>query len=798
MANILASYDWIKEHLKTDASVAEFAKKMTDAGNSVEHIHDVAEAYNGIVVGRILVVDAHPNADKLRVVTVDVGKKVQIVCGGLNLEVDQLVCVALPGAKVRWHGEGELIELKEAELRGVQSFGMICAPDEVGFEKLQAGEKMIWDLTNVTDAKPGTPLVKALGLEDTLFDIEVTTNRPDAMSIVGQAREASACGLGKFEMRKSKFETSGKSEGKNGKMDLKVSVKDKDLCPRYQAVVIEGVKVAPSPWWMQKRLLLSGHRPINNVVDVTNYVLHELGQPLHAFDADTLEGQEIIVRKAKKGEKILALDGKEYELDASMLVIADAKKPVAVAGVMGGELTGTKEGTTRLVIESAVFDAVSVRRTARTLNLYSDSSSLFEKGLSPEATTGAIERAIELICELTGGHVASVIYDARAEKYKPEVYPYDAKRISDVIGLDVPEKKQKEILEALGFVIDGKKATVPYWRDHDIEDAIDLAEEVARVVGYANVPSVIPTGEIPVTLPDPKIVWERKLKNILKGAGVSEVYSNAFVSEAILGKYKIPLDAASKLENPLTDEWVYMRPTLVPSMLTVIEENQRRFEAAALFELNHVHHPRKGDIPSEDWRLLIAGYGPDGGAQAFRYVKGILERVLREAGVAAVSFESGGADDHFHPGRSAKVIAGKDMVGTIGELAPHYAQAFGIDRRVVLADLNLDHLLPHLGAGKRYQPTPEFQDLIRDLSFVLPERKTHAEVQAALVGVDPLISSVSLVDVYQGKGIEAGQKSMTYRLSLRASDRTLSSDEADAVMNSVGKMLTSDFGAILR
>ncbi len=816
--NILVSYNWLKEYLKTSVKPGEFVRRMTEVGNSVEHVDDVSERFANMVVGKVLEVNAHPNADKLRVANVLISPPfrggdgggdnvVQIVCGGSNLEVDQSVAVALPGAMVKWHGEGELVEIKETELRGVNSFGMICAPEEIGFEKLHIGDpstgsgpsRMIWDLTGITNVKPGTPLAKALELDDLIFDIEATTNRPDAMSIVGLAREASAAGLGTFTWKAAKAP-------KAGKLKLNVQVEAKDLCPRYQAIVIEGVKVGPSPWWLQKRLLFSGHRPINNVVDVTNYLLHELGQPLHAFDADKLAGEKIIVRTAKAGESIKALDGKEYKLDSSMLVIADAENPVAVAGVMGGELTGTTESTTRIVIESAIFDSVSVRRTARSLNLYSDSSSLFEKGLSTESTTPALHRAVELICELTGGHVASSIADVRAKPYKALAFPYDPLRVSQLIGVDVNPKQQKEILTGLGFVISppprggaggGGHIMVPYWRDHDIEASVDFSEEVARMIGYDTLPSVLPQGVIPTPPLDQILVWERRLKTHLKNAGLTETYSNAFVSAADLSKLDITLDAVVHIQNPLSEDIAYMRPSIWPSMLNAVEQNQHRFPHAELFEIAMVHEPRKGDIPGEHQRLALAVYDHDGAA-AFRRLTGLLERVLRESGAEAFTFRAVNNAPYLHPGRSALVTVGDETCGTIGELAPLYVTRFGIDKRVALVDIDLDRLLPHLGHGKKYQPVSTFQDTVRDISFVVSERSTYAELVAAVQGADPLIQEVTLLDVYQGKGIEPGKKSIALRLNLRANDHTLSSEEADVVIKKITDLLQKQFSAIIR
>jgi phenylalanyl-tRNA synthetase beta chain len=794
--NILASYGWIKEYLKTDLSPEDFAKKTTAAGNGVERIHDLASSLQKMVVGVVKVVKPHPNANKLRIAEVDIGGKVvEIVCGGVNLADGQKVAVALPGSMVRWHGQGDLVEIKETELRGSKSFGMICAAAEIGFEKLPAGDHDIWDLSAITDTKAGTPLAKALGLDDVIFDIEVTSNRPDCKSIVGQALEGGAATGGKFAFRMS-------PKIKEGKAKLKVSVKDFDLCRKYEAVMIEGVKVGPSPWWVQKKLLLAGHRPINNVVDVTNLVLHELGQPMHAFDADKLEASELVVRRAKKSESMKALDGKDYDLTEKMLVIADAKKPVAIAGVMGGMETGTTAGTTRVILESATFDPVSVRRTSRALNLASDSSLLFEKGLSTEATGFALARAVELILELAGGSVASKVWSDQAAPYKAPAFPFDPAQASQLIGVDIPEKKQLAMLTSLGFKVakKGKKysVTVPWWRDHDIETSRDFVEEIARLYGYANVPSKLPEGELPDTTPDAAIVWERRAKDILKASGLTETYAYAFVSEQQLGRYAIPVEAAVKISNPLSSEQEYMRPSLVPTMLTAIEANQAMFPEMSLFELAPVYLPNKKDIPTHALRLVVAVTGKDGYA-AFRNAKGTLERLMRELGIKKWRLERDNKDERWHAGRSAAIHAGEHQhVGVIGEISPAVAKAFGIDGRAVLVDLDFESLVPMCSVAKSYRPIPTYPEVKRDLAFVVGERMEYGEIERELKKSSPLLHEVELFDLYRGKGVEAGKKSMAVHLAFRSNEKTLDANEVDAEMKKLGEVITRTFDGILR
>lgn len=795
--NIFASYNWIKEYLDTKDSAEEFARKITLSGSGVENIIYEAKVFEGMVVGEVKELKAHPNADKLQIAVTSIGKKkVEIVCGGVNLREGMLVPVALPGSKVRWHGEDEWTELKETEVRGTKSHGMICAAEELSLDKLQLGEKDIWDITDFTSSKAGTPLAEALGYNDVVFYTEVPTNRPDAMSIIGLAREGYAVTGDDFEI-KSATATEVPQKAK----ELKIEVAEKDLCPRYQAIVIENIEVGPSPWWFQKRLLAAGHRPINNIVDITNYVLHEYGQPLHAFDYDLLEGAKIVVRKAKKGEKILALDGEEYELGSDQLVIADAKKPVAVAGVMGGEVTGVTEKTKTIVFECAAFDPVSVRKTARALNLMSDSQQLFEKGLSTESTSAALMRAVDLTLDLAGGNVASKGYDVRQGAYKPLKFPFDPKRAEALIGVSIKEAEMIKILKALGFESKKKgdiyEIEVPYWRDHDIEASVDFTEEVARVYGYDNLPSVIPIGEIPKRVMEPELVWERRVKELLRGAGLIEVFSNSFISEIELARYGIDPKSTLRLANPLSSDHEYMRTSLVPSMLTAVEANQGEAPEAELFEVSRVYTPKKGDLPDEELRLLIAVYESDG-ERAFLKVKGIMERLFCESSNCEWSLERGVKDDRWHVGRSATVTIGGDEVGVIGEVSREVAKKFGIDRRVCLVDLDFSVLLPHLSVSKCYIPVPEFPSVKRDLAFVLKNDVEYKAVREAILDIDPLLSSVDVFDVYTGKGVKDNEKSLAVHLEFQADDRTLEGEEIDKVVEKIIQMLKKSFSADIR
>ena len=795
LMNILASYNWIKEYLETDLSAEEFARKTTAAGNSVDRMERLADRFDKMVVGCVTSVHAHPNADKLKIAKTDIGTEiVEIVCGGENLTEGQRVVVGLPGARVRWHGQGELIELTKTKIRGVESYGMICAVSEIGFEKIPAKEKEIWDITEITTAKSGTSLADALDMDDVIFDIEVTSNRPDCKSIIGQAREGGAV-IGKG-FRGAK----GFKGDKGFKSSWHIEIKEPTLCPKYSAVLIKNVKVRPSPWWLQKKLLFAGHRPINNIVDVTNYVLHEYGQPLHAFDADTLTGEKLVVRKAKKNEKILALDGKEYALNAEMLVIADAKKALAIAGVMGGQESGTTGETTSVLIEAATFDPVSVRRTARALNLYSDSQLLFEKGLSTEATGPALARAIELIQQVAGGEVSEVMTE-EAKPYESRVLTFDPEKANALMGIKLEEKEMLSILVRLGFDVVKNSTTlsIPFWRDHDIEHSVDFVEEIARIYGYENFPARLPEGTLSTLRQDSRITWELRVKQILSGAGLTEAYSYAFVSEEQLKKYGLDVDQAVKLRNPLSVEQEYLRTSLIPSMLATIAENQMRFSSADLFELAPVYHIQKNDIPDQPIRLVVAFYGKDG-AKLFSRAKGFVERLFRETGIRTCEWiRPDKMDVNFHAGRTAKVqVNGTACVGMVGHVSAQTARAYGVDVDVVIGSFNFDVLLPLFTNANIFAPLPQFPSVKRDLAMIVAERTEFASIAVRVKKSSPLIESCELFDVFRGGDLESGKKSIAIHLSFRSNDRTLEAKEVDVELDHVRAMLENEFGAMMR
>ncbi len=855
--NILVSYNWLKEYLKTGLAPEEFASRVSLCGPSVERIHYQGADLDKIVVGKILGLEKHPNADKLRIVEVDIGRKLKVVCGGSNLVGGMKVAVALSGAKVKWHaptpiskintaqhdkpqklvwghGEGELVELKPTEIRGVKSEGMICAAEEIGLGE-QFPKKDDKEIVNLSDlsAKPGTPLSEALNLKDVIFDIEVTTNRPDMMSILGIGREAGTILKSPFTMPKI-LPLKGRDSGAS----LKVINNEPDLCGRYQAVVIEGVKVAPSPWWLKQKLATAGTRSINNVVDITNLVLWEMGQPLHAFDYEKLSDKTIIIRRAKKGEKIKALDGIEYKLSENNLVIADGKKPVAIAGVMGGEASGVTDGTRTIVLEAATFDPVSVRKTSRALNLRSESSNLFEKGLSTEATNAALARAAELVIQLAGGKIASKIFDLREKDFKPKAVAMSVEKANKIMGVELEAEAMADILKRLGFVVSIKdgdiKAKAPYWREGDIEIEEDLIEEVARVYGYHRLPSELPIGAPPFGQATGSslykreagrdlFAWEKSAKQLAAAAGYDEVISYGMIGKAMMDAISssvIPAKAgiqAIKIANPLSTDLEYMRVCLLPGLLQAVAQNENNFSSAKIFELSRVYMPaKKGELPKEELHFAGINYGKPspssilplskgeegGGRELFYQAKGFAEIILEKFGISPSSIlplskgEEGGG--FMHPARSADIYIGKDWLGSYGEVHPVTAKNFGIESAVGLFYFDFDALLRHAKAHKAYSPIPEFPGIKRDISFSVDKKTEYEKIKQAMASAHALIAEVMPFDVYEGKGVAEGKKSIALHILFQSAHRTLEAKEADEAFDKIVSVLKKDFAAEIR
>ncbi len=820
--NLLVSYDWLKEYVGLKQKPEEFASKISLCGPSVEKIIPAAVDLEGIYVGKIIKIADHPKADKLKLVTVDLGratsKEQRIVCGGSNLYEGQIVAVAVPGAKVRWHGEGDLIELQPTEIRGEKSDGMICAAGEIGLGEAfpVKDDHEILDLNKEIPGmkvNPGTPLSQALGLaDDVLMDIEVTSNRPDSMGMVGIAREASAILKVPFIYSPTSLVLRPTSKTKNplvkggSEGGLNIKIDAKDACSRYIGTRIEGVKVGPSPWWLKRRLMSAGIRPINNLVDITNYVMYETGQPMHVFDADKLAGNTIHVRYAKQGEKMMALDGKTYALPDSVLVIADEEKPVAIAGVMGGEDTGSAEGTVNIILEAAAFDPVVVRRGSRKILLQSDSQLRFEKGLSQMGPEPAMARAIELVKELAGGEVVGASVDVQTKKYKPQSFSITVDEVNALIGVELKKTHMVEVLKSLGFKVKtvGNKlsAEVPWWRDHDIEAGRDLVEEIARVYGYGKIPAIVPM-DIAPRKSDAIIVWEDRIKDLLAGAGYTELYSYSFVSKDLLAKAGFNAQDLLHVQNPLTVELEVMRPSLIPQLLEAVAGNQERADTLRLFECSNVYLRQGGkkgnwsDLPDESPQCVI-GYIEHQNDSPWREAKGIVEYIFDSFDIKEVKWKKVSQDDLWHPGRGVQAYKDDFLLATVGEISPKYTEAFKIESRVGTAQLEMRNIIKFTKTHKSYSPPLPYPESKRDLAIVVDQNTEYRDIELAVLRADEKILAVQWFDTYEGKGVAEGKKSLAMHLTIGSAEKTLTSQEIDAVVNEALLACKEKFGAELR
>ncbi|MDD5438455.1 MAG: phenylalanine--tRNA ligase subunit beta [Patescibacteria group bacterium] len=819
--NLLVSYDWLKEYVSLKEKPEEFAARISLSGPAVEKIIPQGEELRGIVVGKVVKLSPHPQADKLSLVSVDIGHKqpINLVCGGTNLYVGQVVAVALVGAMVRWHGQGDLIELKPAQIRGVKSEGMICAASEIALgEAFPHEEREILDLgkelglannppliRGAGGINPGTPLADALGLSgDVVMDVEVTSNRPDCMGMVGMAREAAAILKHPFKWKEPVLSVS-KSKGK--KAGVKVTIDAKKACSRYIGVRINGIKVGPSPWWMKRRLMSAGVRPINNLVDITNYVMLETGQPMHVFDVAKLKGSEIRVRFARANEKMMALDGKTYQLDDKILVIADAERPVAIAGVMGGEETGATAKTTDIVLESACFDPVVVRKGSRKINLQSDSQLRFEKGLSQLSPPSAMARAIKLVLELAGGKVVGEPADVMPTAYKPVAYSVTTDEVNGLIGVEVKKTEMIDVLRRLGFKVSatGKhiKATVPWWRDHDVEMGRDLVEEIARVIGYAKIPSVVPIAVAPRQT-DQVIQWEDRLKDSAKAAGYTEVYSWSFVSEDLLRKASYDPKNLLHVLNPLSSDWSVMRPSLIPGLLQAVADNQEREKCLRLFECSNIYVRNDGqtsgpwkDLPDEvpEMAIMVKDTEDD---QPWRTAKGLLEHLFENFGISDVHWKRISRDNIWHPGRSAQAYKDNKLVATVGEIGPQMLETFKIKSRVGVIVINFREFISLAKVSKAYVPPMPYPEAKRDLAVVVDRNVEYGEIALSIRRADPRILDVQWFDTYEGKGVPDGKKSVAMHLTIGSPEKTLESSEVDGVLNNAILACQEKFKAEIR
>lgn len=793
------SMKWLSDYVTLDTTVKDFCAAMTMSGSKVEVATEEGSEIKNVVVGKLLSVVPHENSDHLVVCQVDVGQEqpIQIVTGAPNVKAGDIVPVALCGAELP-NG----VKIKKGKLRGVESNGMLCSLGELGLTvhdfpyAIADGIFLIQE-----DCQIGQDIHEAIGLNDTSVEFEITSNRPDCLSVTGLAREAAATYHVPLNLKKPTF------QGIDGNIQdaLQVEIQNKEKCPRYAAGIVKNVKIAPSPRWMRERLRASGVRPINNLVDITNYVMLEYGQPMHAFDLRYVKDGKIVVRNAAEGETITTLDGVTRTLSPEMLVIADAEKPIAVAGVMGGEYSGIMEDTNTVVFESAYFEPVQVRRTAKKLGMRTDASARYEKGLDPEGCLRTLERAFELVELLGAGEPVRTHIDLDYNEKQRNRIPFDPDWINKFLGTDISREEMCDTMKMLEIEVDGDTCISPSFRI-DLERPADLAEEVARIYGYNNIPSTVIKGIANASL-TPKQKFRRTLENATVAVGCYGILTYSFISPKYFDKIALPADSSLRktvvISNPLGEDTSVMRTTTLPSMLETLSLNYKNRNAAvALYEIGKEYLPTAPDkLPEEPDRLTIGMYGDDAD---FFTLKGMVETILETAGLHDCTYKACGTDAPFdeicalHPGRSAVIYAAETPIGYLGEVHPTVQKNYEIGTRTYVAKLLIDEMQPLAQTEITYQPLPKFPAITRDLSLVCADEVPVGDLQAAMKNaVGNILEQITLFDVYKGEQIAAGMKSVSFSIRMRSHEGTLTDEQADAAMKRVLKAL-KEHGATLR
>ena len=789
------SLKWLREYVPVTLPPEELAHRLTMAGIEVGEIHPVGGSWDNIFVGHVARVIKHPNADRLTLCTVDLPDETfEVICGALNVAEGQNIAFAKLGAQLIDGHSGKTMTLKAAKIRGVVSQGMICSEKELGISDEHEGILVL-----SPDAPLGAPLIDHLG--DSILELEVTPNRPDCLSMLGVAWEVAALTGAGVSMPEISYE-----EHDSPIEELaSVEVADPDLCARYTASVITGLKVAESPHWMQERLLAAGMRPINNIVDITNYVMLEYGQPLHAFDYDGIEDGKIIVRRARAGERLLTLDGENRPLDSEMLAIADPSGPVGLAGVMGGASSEVSNTTTSVLLESANFNNVSIRRTSIRLKLRSEASLRFDKGLSPGLPPPALKRATRLLALVAGGTVARGVIDIFPGKTRSRPLRLTSRRLEQVLGVQIEREKSRQVLTSLGFKC--RKAgeselsvTIPYWRsDISIED--DLVEEVARIVGYDFVPITSLHGHIPQIVPDEARQLRETVQDIMAGCGMQEVVNYSISNLSSLEKTGLSALASLRplrIANPMRPEHEHLRLSLRPGILANVAHNQKhQDQGLRLFEIGKVYLPRDGDLPIEKEILACVVAGDEEGSdKGFLRAKGIVESLLERLGIE-VRFEPG-EEPGLHPGRIVRLKVQDDDLGVLGEVHPQVVEAFDIEAGSVhVFEADMERLRHHLPVSRKYRPISRYPGVLRDLALLV-DVNTPARAIEDIIKSFPLVTRANLFDVYSGDQVPEGQRSLAYRIQFQSPNRTLTEEEVNVVQAQLVQKLSQETGARLR
>ena len=798
---------WIKAYVpELDVTPQEYTDAMTLSGTKVEGYECLDEDLDKIVVGQIEKIEKHPDADKLVICQVNIGMEtIQIVTGAPNVEVGQKIPVVLDGGRVAGGHDGSItpggIKIKKGKLRGIESCGMMCSIEELGSTRElypDAPEDGIYILKD--DAIVGSDAVELLGLHDSVFEYEVTSNRVDCFGVLGIAREAAATFNKPFIP--PVVEVKGNNEDVNDY--IKVTVEDKDLCKRYCARVVKNVKIAPSPEWMQRRLAACGIRPINNLVDITNYVMEEYGQPMHAFDLATLEGRHIVVKRAKDGETFTTLDGQERKLDSNILMINDAKKAVGIAGIMGGENSKITDDVKDMVFEAACFDGTNIRLSAKRLGLRTDASGKFEKGLDPNNALDAINRACALIEELGAGEVVGGVVDVYDEVKEPVKIPFEPDKINQLLGTDISSEDMLKYFRKIELSYDeaAKKVIIPTFRQ-DLLCMADLAEEVARFYGYDNIPTTLPTGEATAGKLSYKLRIEAVARDIAEFCGFSQAMTYSFESPKVFDKLLLPADSELRktvtITNPLGEDFSIMRTTSLNGILTSLATNyNRRNKNVRVYELGNIYLPKElpvTELPDERMQFTLGMYG-DGD---FFDMKGVIEEFLYKVGMRKnIRYDGQAGKPFLHPGRQANIMYAGEVIGYLGEIHPAVMENYEIGERTYVAVLDMPLIYDKTTFDRRYEGIAKYPAVNRDISMVMPKNILVGQVEEIIRKKGGnLLESFELFDIYEGSQIKEGFKSVAYSVVFRAKDRTLADNEVQEIMDKILKAL-KELGIELR
>ena len=794
------SLSWIKAYVPDlDVTAQEYTDAMTLSGTKVEGYEELDADLSKIVVGQIEKIEKHPDADKLIICQVNVGAEtIQIVTGAPNVHEGDKVPVVLDGGRVAGgHEPGSRvkggIKIKKGKLRGVESCGMMCSIEELGSNRdmyPEAPEEGIYIFPENTEV--GADAVEVLGLHDVVFEYEVTSNRVDCFSVVGIAREAAAT-FGK-EFHPPVVTPTGNDEDASDY--IKVTVKNTDLCPRYCARVVKNIKIGPSPEWMQRRLASVGIRPINNLVDITNYVMEEYGQPMHAYDLDTIEDREIIVRTAAKGEKFTTLDGQERQMDESVLMICDGRKSIGIAGIMGGENSMITDDVHTMLFEAACFDGTNIRKSSKKVGLRTDASGKFEKGLDPNNAQAAIDRACQLVEEMGAGEVVGGMVDVYAEKREPVRITFQPDEINVLLGTDISAEDMLGYFEKIGLSYEKEtnEVIIPTFRQ-DLLRTADLAEEVARFFGYDNIPTTLPSGESTMGKLPFKLRVEDIAKEIAEFCGFSQGMTYSFESPKVFDKLQIPEDSELRrvveIMNPLGEDYSIMRTLPLNGMLSSLATNyNRRNKNVRLYELANVYLPKElplKELPEERMQFTLGMYG-DGD---FYSMKGVVEEFLEKAGLhEKESYDPAGNRPYLHPGRQANILYAGNVIGYLGEVHPDVADAYDIGERAYIAVLDMPEVTKYATFDRKYTGIAKYPAVTRDISMVMPKEILAGQVEEVIEAKGgAYLESYALFDVYEGAQIKAGYKSLAYSIVFRAKDKTLEDAEVTEAMERILKTL---------